>query len=115
MTENDKKFKIEQKKWIEDLKEILVKMQEIEYLENSPMLFGVGDISFGILQIKEKINDFIKYKKVLPIRAERIKKLNKIKEDWYKKLEKEGKDTWDDYNKRPYTPEQTDYAHSWDE
>lgn len=109
------KFQIKKQLWIKDLKEIIQQLEKTEYIENSPMLFLSFDVELWINEVKKSLEKFIRFKRVKPIREERIRKLNIIKEKWYKKLKSEGKELWENYKNRPWIPEENKHAHSWDD
>ena len=112
---NTEKFNLEKSDFIKRLQKTIKEFEQIEYLEKTPILFTMSDISFSIEGIEKAISDIKRYIKVFPIREKRIKELKKIQEPWFDKLEKEGKNTWDDFNKRPWTMDEASKAHSWDE
>lgn len=113
MTQKD--FDLQRNKAISKLRILLKELEQITYIEKTPIQFEMSNINLAVEEIERTINNFKRFIKVFPIREKRIKKLKIIQENWYNHLDKEGKEIWEDYKKRPFTMDEVSFAHSWKE
>ena len=112
---NKKEFELSKNNIIKKLKHIVLELDEVKYLDKTPMIFKYSDILFSVETIERTLDDFAVFKRVQSIRTERIKIIKEKQDKFYKRLELEGKELHEDYNLRTWTYEEWLHAYSWDE